>query len=153
MARRPVVLTSLVSALALAGCGQSQTEKYEDDFKALNDRLLKVGERIGTGLGSAGNQTNAKLASRFAGFAADLEEVNDAIADLEPPSELQGQSRALTQRTRVVVKDLRDISKAARAGDRKATTRATLAFGRHAQRLNQAQNRLARSTGADPGTN
>ena len=153
MPRRSPALTLLLAALALAGCGQSQKEKYADDFKPLNDRLLLVGEQIGNGLGGAGDQTNAKLASQFAGFASDLEKVNDDIADLDPPKELRDESRALTQRTRTVVRDLRAISQAARAGDRKATTRATLAFGRNAQRLNQAQNRLARATGADAGSN
>lgn len=150
--RAPAFLVVLVPVIALAGCGQSQEDEYADDFKPLNDRLLRVGERIDTGLGSAGDQTNAKLARQFAGFASDLENVNEDIADLDPPKELQDESNALTERTDVVVKDLKDISEGARSGDRMATTRATLAFGRHAQRLNQAQNRLAKATGADAGT-
>jgi hypothetical protein len=152
VSRRLRALSFLVAAIALAGCGKSEEEKYADDFKPVNDRLLKVGERIGTRLGDASKQTNARLARQFGGFASDLEKVNGEIAALDPPKDLRDESRTLTERIEVVVKDLEDISEAARSGDPKAAKRAALSFGRHSPPLNQAQNRLARATGADPGT-
>ena len=152
MPRRSGTLVFLVAAIAIAGCGQSKEDEYADDFKPLNDRLLVLGQQIGTGLDSAGDRTNAKLTSQFGRFASDLKKVNRQIADLDPPKELQDESKALVEHTDVVVKDLEDISAAARSGDRKAATRATIAFGRHSPQLNQAQNGLAKATGADPGT-
>lgn len=146
------VLAFLVAAIVLAGCGKSQEEKYADDFKPVNDRLLKLGERIGTRLGDASKQTNATLARQFSGFASDLEKVNGEIGALDPPKNLRDESRALRGRIEVVVGDLEDIAEAARSGDPKAARRAALSFGRHSPPLNQAQNRLAKATGADPGT-
>jgi methionyl-tRNA synthetase len=137
--------------LALTGCGESEKEKYVDDYKPLNERLLKVGESLGAGLGNASDRTNAQLAEQFKGFASDLEDVNKDIEALDPPAELEGDSKTLTERVDVVVKDAEAISKAAQKGDAKAAAAATMDLAEHSNRVNQAQNKLARATGAKVG--
>jgi hypothetical protein len=145
-----------LAALALAGsaatgCGQSEEDKYVEDYKPLNDRLLRVGVAIGAAPLEAGEQTNDQPAQRFSKYAADLDAVKKDIADLDTPSDLEDESLALTSSLEVVVEDLKKVASAAESGDKAAAAAATRALARDAARVNFAQNKLARATGADAG--
>ena len=140
-----------VAAVSVSGCGESDKDKYVDDYKPLNDRLLKVGERIGDGTLRARRQTNERLARDFGGYAADLEDVRKDIARLDTPDDLKDESSALTRSIDDVVDDLRKISGAADEGNPRAAAAATLDLGDHARTVNQVQNKLAKATGADVG--
>jgi hypothetical protein len=146
-----VVLAALALAGAAPGCGGDEKDSYVDDYNPLNDRLLTLGESIGRAPLQAGPDSNSRLASRFRSYASQLDDVNRDIAALDTPADLRDESKALTSRIEVVVRDLRKISDAARRGDQQAAAAATLALTDHANEVNAAQNKLARATGADVG--
>ena len=155
MTRRLVLLLSLLAlaGVASAGCGEDEKDKFVEDYRPLNDRLLKIGSDLGEGLRSAGNKSNRRLAEQFAGFGLRLSAVAKDIRNLETPDELKDESSNLTARIDDVVKNLQDISGAAGTGDPQAAAAATVELGTTAQALNTAQNKLARATGAKVGRN
>jgi hypothetical protein len=140
-----------LAAVLVSGCGKSEKDKYIDDYKPLNDRLLKVGESIGSVTRGAAKQTNQQLAGQFSKNATDLDDLKDDIAALDTPSALKGESAALTRSIDLVVNDLRGIASAARRADKRAAGTATRALAVDAVKVNTAQNKLARATGADVG--
>ena len=139
------------AALMAAGCGESEKDKYVDDYNPLNERLLAIGEEVGRAPLEAGTESNAKLARRFDKYADDLDRVNKDIAALDTPDDLVDESKALTRSIVVVIADLERIATAAREADQRAAAAGTLSLTDHANAVNRAQNRLAKATGADVG--
>jgi hypothetical protein len=137
--------------VAASGCGQTEKEKYVDDYKPLNDRLLKVGQEIGTAPLAARRQSNVKISQQFDKYASDLDDVRKDIASLDTPDSLKPESKSLTSAIGLAVTDLRDISGAAKRADKRAAAGATLELRDHAEKVNFSQNRLATATGADVG--
>ena len=154
MTRLPAVVLSLavLAGVALAGCGDSDKDKFIDDYKPLNDRLLDVGRDLGKGLQTAGSKSNKQLAEQFAGFALRLDAVGKSIRRLETPGDLEDESSALTSRIDATVKNLKEISGAAATGDPQAAAAATVELGTNSSGLNRAQNKLAKATGAKVGS-
>ena len=112
--RRPALLLTLVLvALPAAACGESDKDKYIDDYKPLNDQLLDVGQDLSKAIQGADTQSDAQLAATFEGLAKELEGVRDDIADLDTPDDLKEESEALTKRIDSAVGGIEDISKAA----------------------------------------
>lgn len=140
-----------MACLAASGCGGSEKDRYIDDYDPLNDRLLRIGESVGRATLEAGQQSNAKLTTRFGKYASDLDDVNKDIAALDTPSDLEDESEALTESIDVVIRDLEKISAAARRGDKEAAAASTLALTDDSKGVNRAQNKLAKATGADVG--
>ena len=141
----------IVSALVAAGCGEDEKDKFVDDYKPLNDRLLKIGEAVRRAPLEAGRESNAQLARRFNRYADDLDKFNRDLAALDTPSDLEDESKALTRAIGVVIVDLENVATAAREADQRRAGAATLALTEHSPAVNRAQNRLARATGADVG--
>lgn len=144
-------MSVVVVTLLASGCGESEKDKYIEDYKPLNERLLKVGEAVGRAPLEAGTESNANLARRFNRYADDLDRVNRDIAALDTPADLMEESKALTRTIGVVIADLEKIATAAREADERAAAAATLSLPDHANAVNRAQNRLAKATGADIG--
>ncbi len=151
---RRLVLPLVLAALAAvaAGCGESSKDKFIDDYKPLNDRLLKVGQDLGTGLQKAEGKSNKALSEQFAAYALRLQSVSKDIRRLETPSELEDESDALTSRIDATVENLKEISGAAANNDAQAAATATVELATNSQALNRAQNRLAKATGARVGS-
>lgn len=139
------------AVLVPTGCGQGEKEKYIDDFKPLNDRLLRIGAALGGASLEASPEANVDLATELGRFASDLRDVNRDIAALDTPADLRAEAQSLTRTIDVVVTDLEKISGAARRGDRKEVAAATMALADDSNSVNRAQNNLARATGADIG--
>jgi hypothetical protein len=145
------VLALLALALPVAACGESETDKYVDDFKPLNDRLLKIGRELGDALEAADSQSDAALEKRFSALAKQLEDVNGEIAALDTPADLQDEAKGLNKALDAATLDVEDIAKAAGAKDAEDAAAATLQLSSNAQKVNSAQNKLARATGAEVG--
>jgi len=149
--RLGTLLALLALATPLAACGESEKDKYIDDFKPLNDKLLAVGQDLGTAVDGAGKKSDAALATEFDALATRLEEVNNDIADLDTPPELEDEASALNTRIEATIGDIEDIAKAARQNDAEEAAAATVQLASDAQKVNAAQNRLAKATGAEVG--
>ena len=143
---------TLVLLASLAGaCGGDDEKEYKDGYKVLNERLLDIGQDVGTGLETAAGKSNKQLSEEFARYALRLQTVNTAIRRLKTPGEFKQESRDLTARIDEAIEDLKAISGATGVGDRQQTAEAVVAFGASSQALNRAQNALARATGARIG--
>jgi hypothetical protein len=145
------VLVVVLAAAGGAGCGESDKDKYIDDYKPLNEDLLNVSEKLSKAVQSADSQNDAQLADTFEGLADDLQKVGDDIADLDTPDDLKNESATLTRRIDAAVDDINDIAKAAADHDAQAAAAATVALGAAGLAVNRAQNALAKATGADVG--
>ncbi len=149
--RLAISLTLLTMALPVAGCGESETDKYIDDYSPLNDELLDVGRDLSTALEGVESKSDAALAKQFGGLATRLEDVSKQIAALDTPADLKDESKALTEQLDTTTGDVEDIAKAAQENDAEAAAAATVQLSSDAQEVNKAQNKLARATGADVG--
>ena len=145
------MLALIALALPIAACGESEKDKYIDDYKPLNDQLLKVGSDLGTAAEGVESKSDAALARQFGALAKRLERVNGDIAALDTPDDLKDEAKALNKVIDTTTGDIEDIAKAARANDAQAAAAATLQLSTDAQEVNTAQNKLARATGADVG--
>jgi predicted nucleic acid-binding Zn-ribbon protein len=145
----PLLLLAL--AMPLGACGQSEKDKYIDDFKPLNDKLLDIGGELGAAVGGADNQDDAALAKQFGALARRLDAVNKDIADLDTPSDLQDEAKALNGRIDDTVGELEAIEKAARGHNAEDAAAATVQLATDSEAVNKAQNKLARATGARVG--
>jgi predicted nucleic acid-binding Zn-ribbon protein len=140
-----------LALMALAGCGESEKDKYIDDFKPLNDKLLDVGRDLGAAVGAAETQNDAALAKQFGALAKRLEGVNEEIADLDTPSDLEDEAKDLKGSIDETVGTLEAIEKAAREHDAEDAAAATVRLASDSEQVNAAQNKLAKATGADVG--
>ena len=144
-------LATPLALLALAGCGQSEKDKYIDDFKPLNDKLLNLGRDLGTAVQKADRQSDAALSKQFGALATRLEGVNKDIAALDTPSDLQDEAKTLNDKIDAAVGDLEAIEKAARENSAEDAAAATVQLATDAEAVNTAQNKLAKATGAKVG--
>lgn len=151
MRRLAVLLPLALVAVLAAGCGESDKDKYIDDYKPLNNELIEIGQKLNRAVQNADTQTDAQLAATFERLGDELQQVGDDIADLDTPDDLKDESDRLTRRIDAAVGDINDISKAAATHNEQAAASATVSLGAVAVAINTAQNRLARATGANVG--
>jgi hypothetical protein len=149
--RSRLVLILLVSAVgaATAGCGQSEEEAFNDDFRPLNDDIIELGRKVGRGVSDAAAKSNKQLEREFGGYADELDELRGDVEDLDPPQGLEAKRDALTAAMGRVQESLEGISDASRKGSATAAAAATRALIRRSARLRAARVALAKETGAD----
>ena len=154
MARRlaPALVMVVLAAVALTGCGEDEKERFAEDYKPLNDRLLKIGRDLGSSLQNAQGKSDQQLARQFAAFALRLQALNKGVRALDTPGDLKDERSELASRIDATVEDLEHISGAAADGDPQAAAAATVELGTSSQALNRAQNQLAKATGAERGS-
>ena len=151
LARLAILLAVLTLAVSLAACGESETDKYVDDYKPLNDKLLAIGSDLGNAVDDVESKSDAALAKQFSALATRLESLNDEIAALDTPAELKDEAKALNEALDSTTGDVKDIAKAAEKNDPQAAASATVQLSTDAQEVNTAQNKLAKATGAEVG--
>jgi len=151
LARLTILLAVLALSVSLAACGESETDKYVDDYKPLNDKLLAIGSDLGNAVDDVESKSDATLAKQFSGLATRLETLNDEIAALDTPADLKDESKALNEALDATAGDVEDIAEAAKKNDAQAAAAATVELSTDAQEVNTAQNKLAKATGAEVG--
>jgi len=149
--RLAIPLAALALTMPVAACGESEKDKYIDDFKPLNDTLLGLGQDLGGAVEGADTKSDTALAKEFAALAKRLEDVNKDIAALDTPADLEDEALTLNVRLDATISDLQNIAKAARNKDAEGAAAATVQLATDSQKVNTAQNKLAKATGADIG--
>lgn len=144
-------LALLVLALPLAACGESETDKYVDDYKPLNDKLLEVVSDVGRATEGFESKSDAALEKQFTALSARLEDVNKEIAALDTPADLQDEAKALNDKLTAMTGDVEDLANAAGDNDAQAAAAATLQLSTSVEEVNTAQKKLAKATGAEAG--
>jgi hypothetical protein len=151
MLRRIVLCLTLAAAVLAAGCGQSAKDKYISDYKPINRDLIALGNQLGKAVNTANTKSNPQLATQFTGFQKQLTGIRKRVDGLDTPSDLKDESKALSASIDTVEQDVGDIAAAARKSDPSAAATATVRLSRDSNRVNNAQNTLAKATGAKVG--
>jgi hypothetical protein len=146
----PRRLTALVIAvLALPGVaacgGDDESEAFEEDFPALSERLVSLGEEVGTAIETAGETTDRELAEEFDGFARDLGALRQELEGLEPPEDVADERDDLVEVMGEVRGSLEEIADAAKESDPAAAREATLELVDRSAELRDAREALVRA--------
>jgi hypothetical protein len=147
----PRPLTALVlAALAIPGiaaCGDDDgdAEALRDDFPALNERIVSLGEEVGDTIETADSASDQELAQDFDDFAQELGQVRQELEDLDAPEELADERDDLVTAMGEVRASLEEIAGAAEDGDPEAARQATLELVDRSQELRDARQALTRA--------
>jgi len=130
-------------ALAGAGCGESDEDKYKEEFPPLSRELFGLGKDVGRSIKGASNSTNEQLAADFDNYAEQLGQVQQEIDELQPPDDLAEDQEELVSSIGDVQGALEDIAKAASQGDAQAARRATLDLIQSSEDLRSSRSKLS----------
>jgi hypothetical protein len=147
--RRPLTAL-LLAALAIPGiaaCGDDDgdSEALRDDFPALNERIVSLGEEVGDTIETADSASDQELAQDFDDYAQELGQVRQELEDLDAPEELADERDDLVAAMGEVRSSLEDIAGAAEEGDPEGARRATLELVDRSQELRDARQALTRA--------
>ena len=160
--RRPLLLTIVAALLALgllAGCGDDDNggggddaaevkEEFSKEYRPINDEFLALGGEVGEAVKTARGKTNSELTRTFGGFADDVRDLRTRLDALEPPPELEDETKRLSAAMALVGDDVRQISVAAATGDADKARTEAQQLVRHSVEVRTARRALARETGA-----
>lgn len=135
----------LLLCLALAACGKSDAEKYQEDFPPIDRGLVALGSDVEEGLRQA---EDATLASRFAGYARRLGDLRERLDELEPPGSVSEEHKALLAAMASTRGALDAIATAARRSDAPAAKAAATRLVKSGAELEAARAALAREARA-----
>jgi TolA-binding protein len=147
----PRVLTALVAvtlaALALAACGgdDDDSASFQEDYPALSDRLVSLGEEVGQAIQNANTESDAALAEQFGEYAEQLDGLRQDLEELEPPEDLADEREDLVTAMGDVRSSLEGIASAAEDGDPQAARDATLELVEGSTELRDAREALSRA--------
>jgi hypothetical protein len=150
---RPLALLSVVLATALlAACGGDDDKApsradFNRDFNALNERLLTLGDEIGTSFRNVRGKSNEQIETEFGGFSRRLDEIEREFDELEPPDDVKPEYDNMKQGLATVSADMRRLVDAVRARQSNEIRDATRQFVQDSPKLRDARRALARKTG------
>jgi hypothetical protein len=140
----------VIAMLALPGvaaCGDDgESDAFEEDFPALSERIVSLGEEVGNAIETAGETTDRKLAEEFDGFARDLDVLRQELERLEPPEDVADERDDLVEAMGEVRASLEEIADAAKESDPEAAREATLELVDRSAELREAREALVRAT-------
>ena len=139
------LLSALLIALALSGCGGGGQDSYADDFPPIDRDLAALGSDVEATLRSANSASDAELARRFSGYANRLADIRDRLDELDPPASLKAEHARLTAAATATERALGDIASAARSGDATAAGAAATRLVRSGQVVDSARQKIANS--------
>jgi hypothetical protein len=129
-------------SLVVAGCGDSDEEKFRDAYDPVDEQLSDLGEEVQDALQAAEKKSDEELAQQFEGFADDLADIEADIERLDPPSDVEDDVTKLERAIDDVEGSLRDIAAAGRENDPAAARTATLELIQQGERLDELQQRV-----------
>jgi hypothetical protein len=112
-----------------------EQDAYAARFLLVNDKVVALGEDVGTTIGMADRTTARQLARRFSSFARRLGRLTGRLTELTPPPEWVSHHDELLASLPPVGSDLRRIARAARKNNQRAAARAARDLIRHSRTL------------------
>lgn len=150
MPRPPTALVAVaIAMLGVAACGGGDGESFEDDFPAMSDRIVALGEDVGNTIETADSASDRELAEEFDDFAQRLGNLRQELEDLEPPEELTEEREDLVSAMGGVRTSLEEIADAAKDRDPEAAREATLELVERSNDLRDAREALAQAVNED----
>jgi hypothetical protein len=140
---RALALLAAVSLVLTAGCGESDEDKFADDYKPVGKKLENLGGEVGDALQAAENKSDKQLSEQFAGFADQMADVQKEVEELDPPSDAQEDVEDLEKAIAAVEGSLQDIADAGEEGDPDKARTATLDLIQEGERLDEVQKKVA----------
>jgi hypothetical protein len=144
---RTALAVALIAILGIAACGgdDDDDQAFQDDFPALSERIVSLGEEVGDTIETAENASDQELAREFDDFAQELGDLRQQLDDLEPPEDVADERDDLVSAMGEVRSSLEGIASAAEAGDPEAAGEATLELIDRSNELRDARQELARA--------
>jgi hypothetical protein len=143
--RRSIALAVLGAvALAATGCGGS----FKDDFKSLNDDILKLSASVGSAIRAAPSQSDDQVKKDFGKLAGRMGDLKGRAEDLDAPDKLKSKKQNLVDAMGETKKALQDIGDAAGSHSRRGAERGLRELVLGGVKLARARRSLARATGA-----
>jgi chromosome segregation ATPase len=140
------LVAAMLAVLGIAACGggdDDQDQAFQDDFPALSDRIVSLGEEVGNTIETAETASDEELAQEFDDFAQELGDLRRQLEDLEPPEDLTDERDDLASAMDSVRTSLEDIASAAEDGDPDAAREATVQLIDSSNELREARRELA----------
>jgi hypothetical protein len=135
------------SALLASGCGGSKEDDFNNGYKPVDARLVKLENRLAQAGVVARGETNDQLQRQFGGLAREFGAIQRNVDELDAPDDLKSDQEALVQAIGDVQNDLKGIERAASANDLQAAGGATRNLLINFTKLHHARQALARKTG------
>jgi len=138
----------LVLALPLAACGEDKAATFQKDFKPLNAKIIALGRDVASSIKGASGKSDRQIEQQFSSLSGRTAALQKDVDRLEPPDDLAAAKKGLVDAMGDTRDALRDISKAAGAGDPQAARGATIQLVAASQDLRSGRRKLARATRA-----
>lgn len=166
-ARRRVVPTVALVALAIAGCGGDSKDDgaaaaakaktaaaaaFKTGATAATAETSKIGDDLGTAIQGAGKESDAGLAATFTSLAGRARGVVANLNALETPQDTRAEVTALVGALTTGAQDLDAIATAARAHDASSARSATQTLVRDSPAIKAAKDALEAKLGTGTTT-
>jgi hypothetical protein len=141
----PRLLSALLIALALAACGESDEDKYREEFPPIDRQLAALAADVNEGLRSAGGLDDRALAAEFGRYSHRLGELRGRLDGLEAPDQIENDHERALAAMAAVRRALADVADAAKRSDAIAARDAATRLVRDGARLDETRAELARA--------
>ena len=137
---------ALAASLALAACGGSDEEAFDKDFRAVNARIVTLGEDVGKAVNGASRKRDTQIEDQFGKLSKRAGELAQEVDELEPPDKLKSTKEALAKSLDDAKDSLGQIEQAAGKHDADAARKATIQLVGAADDLRDSRQKLERAT-------